>query len=130
MFNRFTNLRTFALQGRGSCHGHFILDADLLGYLPYSMETLEISAGQSLKADNLKFVSRLGNLRVLAAQRSHISNDDLRILAEFCPAIESVDLSYSRSITDFTHLAQLKKLKSLRLDGNRDYFTDQALIQV
>uniref|UniRef100_A0A914XBT3 F-box domain-containing protein n=1 Tax=Plectus sambesii TaxID=2011161 RepID=A0A914XBT3_9BILA len=130
MFEKFTNLRAFSLQGRGSCHGHFILDADLLNYLPASMEMLEISAGQSLKVDNLNFVSGFRNLRILAAQRSHIRNEDLKTLAEYCPAIESVDLSYSRSITDFSHLAQMKKLKSLRLDGNRDYFTDCALLQI
>jgi len=127
IFARCSHLRTFSIVGRGSCYGYLVIDGELLTALPQSMEHLFISAGDSLKLDNLHFLRRLPHLQTLSAQRSYIGDEDLALLADCCPNLEHLDLSHSRRIFSYHNIAQCDRLRQLIVDGNRDYFSDHHL---
>ncbi|GMT25408.1 hypothetical protein PFISCL1PPCAC_16705, partial [Pristionchus fissidentatus] len=112
-------LRRFEISGRGACYDHFVLDERVLERLPSSVTHINLSAGNSLKLADLRFLKQR-ELDSFTLQRSFISNAGLASLVEKSPHIRYLDISYSRNITDFSPIARLPFLKSLILSGNRD----------
>jgi len=126
-FDRLPNLKVFSLWG--SCYGYWTISERDFIKTPLSLTYLDLSQGFTAKIGTLRsWIPSLPNLRQLHLERTSITDEDLRILVQTCQnTLQGLTLAYAKSITDFSPIASFSELKYLRLDGNRDFFNDQAL---
>ncbi|CAD6199462.1 unnamed protein product [Caenorhabditis auriculariae] len=126
LLDKCTRLVTFEITGRGLCFDHFSLDTAVMSRISNSIRNLSISAGNSLKIDELSFLKHK-RLESLTLRRSFISAACLPFLVEMADSLQHLDLSWSPNLLDCTLIGQLPNLRSLNLGNNRDGVTDESL---